>query len=82
MTVLIAVGTTPYNKAMAPVNFQAFQRIFENCLDIRRSGSAALDIAYTACGRQDGYFERDLKPVGLFRRGCHSFGSRRDNDRI
>ena len=59
---LIAVGTTPYDKTMAPVNFKTFQRIFENFLDIRRSGSAALDIAYTACGRQDGYFERDLKP--------------------
>ena len=30
--------------------------------DIRRTGSAALDLAYAACGRFDGYFEIGLKP--------------------
>jgi myo-inositol-1(or 4)-monophosphatase len=30
--------------------------------DIRRSGSAALDLAYVAAGRYDGYFEIGLKP--------------------
>ncbi|MGN0164298.1 MAG: inositol monophosphatase family protein, partial [Candidatus Ornithomonoglobus sp.] len=30
--------------------------------DIRRCGSAALDLCYTACGRIDGFFERNLKP--------------------
>jgi myo-inositol-1(or 4)-monophosphatase len=30
--------------------------------DLRRSGSAALDLAYVAAGRLDGYFERGLKP--------------------
>ncbi len=29
---------------------------------IRRTGSAALDLAYTAAGRFDGYWERNLKP--------------------
>jgi myo-inositol-1(or 4)-monophosphatase len=29
---------------------------------IRRLGSAALDMAYTASGRYDGYFEFNLKP--------------------
>jgi myo-inositol-1(or 4)-monophosphatase len=29
-------------------------------LPIRRSGSAALDLAYVAAGRYDGYFENDL----------------------
>jgi myo-inositol-1(or 4)-monophosphatase len=29
--------------------------------DIRRGGSAALDLAYTACGRLDGYFESGLQ---------------------
>ncbi len=32
---------------------------------IRRSGSAALDLAYTAAGRYDGYWERGLKPWDL-----------------
>ncbi|CAH0122870.1 Inositol-1-monophosphatase [Microbacterium sp. Bi121] len=30
--------------------------------DLRRIGSAALDLAYVAAGRLDGYFERGLKP--------------------
>jgi myo-inositol-1(or 4)-monophosphatase len=29
---------------------------------IRRMGSAALDFAYVACGRYDGYWERSLNP--------------------
>ena len=30
--------------------------------DLRRTGSAALDLAYVACGRLDGYFEFGLQP--------------------
>ena len=30
--------------------------------DIRRGGAAAVDLAYVACGRLDGFWERDLKP--------------------
>lgn len=30
--------------------------------DIRRAGSAALDLAYVACGRADAFFEAGLKP--------------------
>ncbi|MGJ0390762.1 inositol monophosphatase family protein [Microbacterium sp. CGR1] len=30
--------------------------------DLRRAGSAALDLAFVAAGRLDGYFERGLKP--------------------
>ncbi len=29
---------------------------------IRRDGSAALDLAYVACGRFDGFFEEGLRP--------------------
>jgi myo-inositol-1(or 4)-monophosphatase len=29
---------------------------------VRRFGSAALDLAYVAAGRYDGFWERDLKP--------------------
>ena len=35
---------------------------FDRGKDIRRSGSAALDLAYVAAGRYDGYFEIGLKP--------------------
>lgn len=29
---------------------------------VRRPGAAAIDLAYTACGRYDGFYEYDLKP--------------------
>lgn len=36
--------------------------LFGNAAGIRRTGSAALDLAYVACGRLDGYFEFGLRP--------------------
>ena len=57
---LIGVGTTPYNRKKAAEHFAAIQRVFLHSLDIRRSGSAALDICYVACGRLSGFFEHQL----------------------
>ena len=56
---LIAIGTSPYYKEMAEENFKVFQAIFRDCQDIRRSGSAALDLAYVACGRVTDYRGND-----------------------
>jgi myo-inositol-1(or 4)-monophosphatase len=39
-----------------------FRDAFRRCKGIRRPGSAALDLAYTACGIFDGFFEFDLQP--------------------
>ena len=39
-----------------------FTQIFRKAGDIRRSGSAALDMAYVAAGRLDGYWERGVQP--------------------
>ncbi len=58
---LISIGTSPYYKELAKENFPVFQSIFMDCQDIRRTGSAALDLANVACGRIEGYFERGLK---------------------
>lgn len=58
---LIAVGTSPYHKELAEENFAVFQKLFLQCMDIRRSGSAAVDLAWVACGRCDAYIERRLK---------------------
>ena len=41
---------------------QQFTQIFRKAGDIRRSGSAALDMAYVAAGRLDGYWERGVQP--------------------
>ena len=59
---VIAIGTSPYDRQFTDVNFSAFRAIFDRCEDIRRTGSAALDLAYVAAGRLEGYLERNLKP--------------------
>jgi myo-inositol-1(or 4)-monophosphatase len=41
---------------------QAFQILLSSCKDMRRCGSAALDLAYTACGRYDFFWEAHLLP--------------------
>jgi myo-inositol-1(or 4)-monophosphatase len=41
---------------------KVFSSVFRKVEDIRRAGSAALDLAWTAAGRVDGYFELGLKP--------------------
>ncbi|MFC3033531.1 inositol-1-monophosphatase [Pseudoalteromonas fenneropenaei] len=41
---------------------EAFKALFIHTADIRRAGSAALDMAYVAAGRIDGFFEIGLKP--------------------
>ena len=53
---------SPYDRQFTDVNFSAFRAIFDRCEDIRRTGSAALDLAYVAAGRLEGYLERNLKP--------------------
>lgn len=57
---IIGLGTA--KRELADENFARFRRVFGQCQDIRRIGSAALELAYTACGRQDGYFEIYLNP--------------------
>lgn len=39
-----------------------FNRFIRRAQGVRRMGSAALDLAYVACGRFDGFFEFGLKP--------------------
>jgi myo-inositol-1(or 4)-monophosphatase len=42
-----------------------FRDVFLRCKAIRRPGAAALDLAYTACGLFDGFFEFRLSPWDL-----------------
>lgn len=37
-------------------------RLMPHCAGVRRMGAAALDLAYVACGRLDGFWERRLQP--------------------
>ena len=43
-------------------NFENFTRFAKMTQGVRRLGSAALDLAYVACGRFDGYWEISLAP--------------------
>ncbi len=59
---LVEFGINCAHKEKAKINFQIAKDVFENCVDIRRVSSAALDLAYISIGRIDGYFEGVLKP--------------------
>lgn len=59
---LIMCGTSPYDKAYAQVTFDVMRRMFMAGKDIRRSGSAVLDLCYLASGRVDGFYEQKLSP--------------------
>ncbi|MCS7031058.1 MAG: inositol monophosphatase [Gloeomargarita sp. SKYG116] len=43
-------------------NYAEFCHLTHRCQGVRRGGSAAIDLAYVACGRLDGYWERGLSP--------------------
>ena len=59
---LIAFGTAPYYEELEKTSMALATDFLHACADIRRSGSAAVDLAYVACGRQDVFFEMRLKP--------------------
>lgn len=59
---LVLFGSAPYNKELADITFDNAKKLYLNCRDVRRSGSAALDICYVACGRVDAYYEERLSP--------------------
>ena len=40
--------------------FSEYINISNNVANVRKFGSAALDMAYVACGRFDGYWQREL----------------------
>ncbi|OIQ89213.1 inositol-1-monophosphatase [mine drainage metagenome] len=41
---------------------EMFKKVSERCVGLRRPGAAAIDLAYVAAGRYDGFFETGLKP--------------------
>jgi len=55
-TALIATGFS-YRRDERAIQARALAMVLPAVRDIRRLGSAALDLAYVACGRFDGYYE-------------------------
>lgn len=59
---IVLFGSSPYNTELARKSFDLAYEYFQKCLDIRRSGSAALDLCAIAVGRAEIYFELILSP--------------------
>ena len=59
---VLATGFPFKQKQHTSAYMNMFQSLFLKTTDMRRAGSAALDLAYVAAGRVDGFFEIGLKP--------------------
>ena len=59
---LILFGTTPYHADLTRKSFEIAYRYLSQAEDLRRSGSAALDLCMVACGRAEFFFELTLCP--------------------
>ena len=57
---LVATGFACIRAGLKENNLKYFTRIMPDIRDIRRCGSAAVDLAYVACGRYDGFWEMSL----------------------
>ena len=58
----VSFGTAPYYPDLIDKTMKMIAKIMPDCEDIRRTGSAALDLCYLACGRHDMFFELNLFP--------------------
>ena len=59
---LVCTGFPYGDRDKLPLMIAAFAKFTELCRGSRRLGSAALDLAYLAAGRLDGFWEMGLKP--------------------
>lgn len=59
---LIATGFPYYDYERQKEYMDLFQNLMKNSRGLRRLGSAAVDLAYVACGRFDAFYEYSLNP--------------------
>ena len=57
---LVATGFS-YEEERRVAQAAVAERVLPRVRDIRRAGAAALDLAWVACGRHDGFWERGIK---------------------
>ncbi len=57
---LLATGFPYYDFEKQEAYLNVMRCLMQQCHGLRRIGSAAVDLAYVACGRFDGYFEYNL----------------------
>ena len=59
---IVIFGTSPYYEELAEQSFKLAYEYFQKAMDVRRSGSAALDLCNVAAGRAELFFELKLSP--------------------
>ncbi|HRD69709.1 MAG TPA: inositol monophosphatase family protein [Legionella sp.] len=59
---LLGTGFPFRDLSLAQRYLPTFEAMFGKCAGVRRTGSAALDLAYVASGRLDGFWEFGLRP--------------------
>lgn len=59
---LIATGFPYYDFSRMDEYMALFRKLMRSTRGVRRFGSAAVDLAYVACGRFDAFFEHSLHP--------------------
>ena len=59
---LVIFGTSPYREDLTDRTFRMACAYFKKAIDVRRSGSAALDLCMIAAGRAEIFFELSLSP--------------------
>ena len=59
---VLATGLPPGARGRLDEYMASLRGFMEECRSVRRQGSAALDLAYTAAGRVDGFVEMGLSP--------------------
>jgi myo-inositol-1(or 4)-monophosphatase len=59
---MLITGFPPRERARTSAHLKCVDALLLEAEDIRRTGSAALDLAYVASGRADAYFEAGVKP--------------------
>ena len=59
---LIGFGSGPYYEDLFTVTARSFAVLMPRVADIRRTGSACVDLCDVAAGRSDGHFEWQLQP--------------------
>ncbi len=62
---LFAFGFPQVRDVRTDITMSLVRAWLGRCGDLRRGGSTALDLAYTAAGRVDGYFELGLEPYDV-----------------
>lgn len=62
---LLATGFPYYDYDQTQAYLKALEYFMQHTRGIRRFGSAAVDLAYVACGRFDGFFEYSLQPYDV-----------------